>query len=104
MKSFVRRAVQLAVGLALLSGPSAFAGPVYGDVVTATGKPFPTSVSFVDETGRVERVTTDASGHYQVTLPPGRYRIESDAGSASPATIVVFHEPRKQQIVVTEAK
>ncbi len=103
MKSFVHRAGLLAVCVLLLAGPAAFAGTVYGEVVTAKGHPQPTKVTFVDESGHAEKVTTDARGHYEVTLPPGRYRIESDSGSVSPATIVVFHEPRQVKIVVSEA-
>lgn len=96
----VRRAIRLAACAMLLAGPAAFAGTVYGNVVTPKGKPVPATVTFTDEGGNQERVTTDDKGTYQLTLPPGRYQIESDAGSVSPATIVVFHEPRKQQLVV----
>ena len=97
MKSFV-------VCVALLAGTPAIAGTVYGELVTAPGKPQPTKVSFIDDTGAVVAVTADAKGHYEVTLPPGHYRIESDAGSVSPATLDVFHEPRKLTIVIAEAR
>ena len=103
MNSFARRAIRFAICMSLLAGP-AFAGTVYGDVVTDKGQPYPTKISFTDDTGKVETVTTDAKGHYEITLPPGRYRVESDTKTASPATIVVFHEPRQQKIVVAEAR
>jgi len=104
MKSFARRAIRLAVCVSLLAGPAAFAGTVYGEVVTAKGQPHPAKVSFIDDAGQVETVTTDAKGHYEVTLPPGHYRIESDTGSVSPATLDVFHEPRQQKLVVEETR
>ena len=101
MKSFARR---LAMCVSLLGGGAAVAGTIYGDVVSSKGQPLPKKVSFIDDSGRRETVTPDASGHYEVTLPPGHYRIESEAGSAAPAAIDVFHEPRQQKIVVTETK
>ena len=53
MTSFARRAIRIAVSLSLFVGPAAFAGTVYGDVVTEKGQPYSTKVSFIDETGRV---------------------------------------------------
>lgn len=96
----VRHAIRAAACAVLLAGPAAYAGTVYGKVVSSKGKPVAATVTFTDEAGEQQRVTADDKGAYQVTLPPGRYQIEADAGTVSPATIVVFHEPRKQQLVV----
>jgi len=97
MKSFV-------VCVLLLAAAPAIAGTVYGQVVTATGQPRPTNISFVDDSGNIVSVTADAKGHYEVTLQPGHYRVESDAGSVSPASLDVFHEPRTLKLVIAEAK
>jgi hypothetical protein len=102
MKSFVLRAIQVVALGSLLVGPVAMAGTVYGEVVTGTGQPLPTKISFIDEAGNVESVAADAKGHYELTLQPGRYHIQCDVGTVSPETIVVFHEPRQQKIVVAK--
>src|SRR5512135_1721210 len=102
MKSFASRALGVVVGIVLLTGP-ALAGQVYGDVVTAKGQPAPAKLTFTDDAGNTQTVTPDAKGHYEVTLPPGHYRIEADSGTVTPATLDVFHEPRKLKLVV-EAK
>src|SRR5438477_6846168 len=102
MKSFALRAIRLAVfGLVLVDG-IAIAGTCYGEVVTGSGKPLSTKISFIDDSGNAETVAVDAKGHYEVTLQPGRYHIQADAGTVSPETIMVFHEPRQQKIVVAE--
>ena len=105
MSTFVRRTV-CAVALAwCLIGSAAFAGTIYGQVVTTHGLPVPATISFVDEaTGKTETVKPDARGHYEVTLPAGTYRIVADSRPVSPDTVVVFHEPRQVEIVVGETK
>jgi hypothetical protein len=104
MNTFALRAIRLATCGWLLVGPAAFAGTVYGEVVTGKGKPSAATISFIDEAGNVETAQADAKGHYELTLQPGTYRIASDAGTVSPATIVVFHEPRQQPLVIAEAR
>ena len=96
--------ILLAVSILLFTASAALAGTVYGDVAIATRQPQQIKLSFVDDAGHATSVTTDAKGHYEVSLPPGRYRIESDAGAVSPATIEVFHEPRQQRLTVADVK
>lgn len=82
----------------LLGAPTASAGAVYG-MVTKNGGPQVARFEFINrDTGDRFQTSTDDSGRFELILPPGHYRITSDAGTPSPKDIIVFHEPKSQDI------
>ena len=83
----------------LLACTPAFGGTVYGNV-TKNARPIATTLSFTDQDGKKESVTTNPAGRYELILPPGEYTITSSAGDVAPAAIAVFHEPQQQDILV----
>jgi hypothetical protein len=94
-----RRALWLSPLAILVASATAFAGTVYGKV-TSKDRPISTILLFTDQDGQKASVRTDASGRYELILPPGDYSITAAVGDVSPATITVFSEPHQQDLVV----
>lgn len=87
----------LSSGILLMVAPVAFAGAVYGQL-TRDGAPQSASIQFTEKRGEQFNTNSGADGRYEVVLPPGNYEITSDSGQVAPDEVIVFHEPKRQDL------